>query len=350
MFLSLWRSLNPQQLLAPVGLAQGSPPPDLTLDADIAAFIAEGNQPDDTPVVAEDSAEAVASADTAEAEAENFEPEPAEVADDDTSDSDTPSDAANRATSLDLSAVQKAIEGKDPAAFILALGEHAEALLGSKAHVALRLQAKEIERTQATAKGEQEQATALSKELAAKYSDPIAARKAAESGDPNAFIDMVEKWSGGHSWNDVMKWVTSCLAGRPARLEAKQRQESADAVGAAARQEQKQAEVKAWVDAGVKKLAPELHDEETTNMVVAEIRAGFSKGITTPAKALPLVRAKLQKRYESLHKVFGKGGSAPAQRRPAPSSVHAHTDRTGGTRPTTLEEDIAWTKKQAGAR
>lgn len=321
-----------------------------TIDADIAAFIAEGHEPDD--IAGEPALESPEDGDSVELEPGEAEPDTEEPsADGDLSDPadgvEGDAEAKPSAVQPELAALKAALEKDDPIAFVKALGSKAEKLLGSKAHIALRLAVKEAEKHQTTAKAEQAKAQELATKLGEKYGDPISARKAAETGDPNAFLDMVEKWSGGNSWNDIQKWLASCLAGRPARLEAKQRQEASGAVDAQAKQEQKQAEVKAWVDGGVKKLAPELHDPEIVDMVVAEIRAGYTKGITTPAKALPLVRKKLEARYQKLHKVFGKGAKASASRPPSPSAAAARTDGGSKTRRTTLEEDIAWAKAQA---
>ncbi len=319
-----------------------------TLDADIAAFLAEGNKPDE-PLV-ETPPDAVAEADTGEADAETDDPAPAALADSDADNSDPEGDAegdSEAPPAVADAALQKAIEAGDPIAFVKALGPNAEKLLGSKAHIALRLAVKDADKRITEASTQTAKAQELAEALGKKYSDPIAARKAAETGNPDAFIDMVERWSGGHPWNDIMKWVSSCLAGRPARLEAKQRQETGASADAQARQEQKQAEVRAWVDGGVKKLAPELHDPDVVDLVVAEIRAGYSKGINTPAKALPLVRKKLEERYQRLHKVFGKGASAKPKKGASPAAAAAHTDGGRVGRRTTLEEDIDWAKKHA---
>lgn len=322
-----------------------TPPVATTIDSDIAAFLAEGHKPDETPEAA-----SVPDADSAEEQAtDDVSSEPAEGDSADT-DGDGSSEpvTGGSAAKLDVAAIQAAVDAADPAAFIKALGSHAEKLLSGKAHGALRIAAKEVETIRATAVSEQAKAKDLAVKLGEKYGDPISARRAAESGEVDPFVDMVEKWAG-HPWADVMRWVTSGMAGRKERLEAKTRTENAATVTASAQQEQKVAEVRAWVDGGVKKLAPELHDPEVVDMVVAEIRAGYSKGVNTPAKALPLVRAKLEARYKRLHAVFGKGGTKPGKS-PSPASVEAHTQRVGGTRPTSLEEDIAWTKKMAGVK
>lgn len=328
---------------------QGTPPgPATTVDADIAAFLAEGHEPDDIQADTGPADDSVADAEPlADSEEEpNVDADSAD-ADSDGPDLDTEGEAeAAKPSAVDLKAVQAALDADDPVAFVQALGKKAETLLGSKAHIALRIAVKEAEKVATVAKGEQTKAHDLAVKLGEKYGDPIAARKACEGGDVDSFLDLIEKWSG-HPWNDVVRWASNGIAGRKERLEQKARQENAQSVEATARQEQKQAEVRAWVDGGVKKLAPELHDPDTVDLVVAEIRAGYTKGITTPAKALPLVRAKLEARYKKLHAVFGKGVQPKGKRPPAPSAAAAHTNGGSKTRRSTLEEDIAWAKQQA---
>lgn len=296
------------------------------IDAEIAAFIAEtpaaefNAPPDDSgPGDANDAAVAPASTDG--------DAEPAAAPEPATED-------------VDAAAVTAAIKAKDVQAFLKALGPHADTLLGGKAHRALRIAAKQAEAAAEKAKKKDADAHSLVTQLAEKYGDPIAARKAAEDGDVDAFITLAEKWAG-RPWNDVMRWTASGIAGRKERLEAAARETKAGEQQAAAKREQAQAEVKQWVDAGVAKLAPDLHHPEVVEMVVAEMRAGYGKGITTPAKALPLVRAKLQAQYERLKKVFDGGRGAPkAPKAEAPAARAARTEG-GSTRPKTLDEEIA---------
>lgn len=314
-----------------------------SIDAEIAAFMAEnpaaigGEDVPDAP--ADTSADDTPDADAevaAEGEAAPVEaPEPAET---------------SPAAAVDLSALKDAIAKKDPVALVKALGDSAEELLGAKAHKALRIQVKQIQAEQAKAAKKHTQADDLVKQLSAKYGDPIAARKAAEEGDVDAFVTLVEKWSG-HAWNDVMRWATAGMAGRKERLAQVEREGKAQDQMAAAKREQAQAEVKAWVDQGVKKLAPELHDPEVVDMVVAEIRAGFANGITTPAKALPLVKEKLKARYNLLKKVFDGGrGAAPKAKPKAPSAAIERAEVGGKTRLKTLDEEIAEFKRAEGLR
>lgn len=315
-----------------------------TVETDIAAFLAENpdavhGEPDEpsAPEPAgddeQDSAELAGDGDAADA------PEPAD---------DSPEAPAPKPASFDVAALKKAIEADDPAAFVAALGGKAEALLQGKAHTALRKQVKAANDAAAKAVSAQSKADELAKRLSDKYGDPISARKAAETGDVDSFITLVERWSG-HSWNDTMRWATAGMAGRKERLEAKAREANETTVRESAKREQAQAEVRDWCDKGVKKLAPELHSPEIVELVVAEIKAGFANGVTTPAKALPLVRKKLEAQYQRLHKVFGKGGKAPAQRRPAPATKAASAVGTK-TRELSLEEEIASFKREQGLR
>lgn len=332
-------------------VAQPTPAPDASLDADIAAFIAEGHEPGDEPGLEDepepDSTEEPGDDDEADDDAgadddgEVAAEDSAEADDDEADDDDEePEPAPSIGPAVSLKALKAALDADDPVAFVKALGAKAETLLTGKAHRALRLQVKEFE----TAQGK---ATMLATQLGEKYGDPIAARKAAEAGDVDAFLTMVEKWAG-HPWNEVAKWVTNGIAGRPARLEQKARDDASALTLAKAKQEQAVAEMTAWVDGGVKKLAPELHDPETIALVVEEIRAGFNSGVTTPAKAIPLVRKKLEAQYQRLHKVFG--GKRPKTPAPAPSSRIARAEVGGSTREASLDEDIADFMKEHGLR
>ncbi len=299
------------------------------IDAEIAAFVAE--MPAGELNGQSDSGDSLGADGGAPPPdpGETTEPAPAEPA----ANPETPAD-------IDAAAVAAAIKGKDVKAFLEALGPHADAMLGGKAHRALRIAAKEAAKAEEKAKKKDSDANQLVQQLVEKYGDPIAARKAAEDGDVDSFITLVEKWSG-RPWNDVLRWTTAGIAGRKERLEARERETKAQSQQEAAKKEQAQAEVRQWVDTGVAKLAPELHHPEVVEMVMSEMRAGYSKGITTPAKALPLVRAKLQAQYERLKKVFdgGRGAPKPAKTE-APAARAARIDG-GNTKPRTLDEEIS---------
>lgn len=301
------------------------------IDAEIAAFIAEVpagelNAAIDSP--GDDGADADAEA---PGEAEDVEAEPAEPA----------------AADVDAAAVTAAIKAKDVQAFLKALGPHAEEMLGSKAHKALRIAAKTAEKAAEKAAKKDADAHELVQQLAAKYGDPIAARKAAEDGDTDAFITLVEKWSG-RPWNDTIRWVTQGIAGRKERLEARGREEGEAQRQAVAKKEQAVAEARKWADDGVKRLAPELHHPEVVDMVMAEIRAGYGAGITTPAKALPLVRKKLEAQFERLKKVFDGGRGAPAKKKVESPAARITRTEGGNTRPRSLDEEIASFVKENG--
>jgi hypothetical protein len=319
---------------------QPAPAADSTIDSDIADFISEGHElTEEVTGSGETSAKAKAGTPRTEEEViAEFEAENGDEPDATSSNSDAPtetSDAEPEAKytgTINVDAVAKAIEAEDPVAFVKALGDHAEKLLTGKAHKALRLQVKNAEQAQT-------KATDLAVKLNEKYGDPIAARKAAEAGDGNAFIDMIEKW-GGRDWNTIQRWLANSMAGRPQRLEAQKQEAVKATVEDTAKQEAAKAEVRNWVDAGLKKAAPELHSPEVIALVEAEIRENFSKGIDSPVKALPAVRKKLQAQYEQLHKVFGKQASKTAPKSPS-TKVSRQDHTTGQYRQTSLEEDIA---------
>jgi hypothetical protein len=301
------------------------------IDAEIAAFVAE--MPAGEFSAQDDSSDGGAGSGETPVPGEAEAAAPAEAA---------PADAAEapQEADVDSAAIAAAIKAKDVKAFLEALGPHADALIGGKAHRALRIAAKEADKAAEKAKKKDSDAHSLVQQLAAKYGDPIAARKACEDGDVDSFITLVEKWSG-RPWNDVMRWTTQGIAGRKERLDAADREGKAQSQLAAAKKEQAQAEVRQWVDGGVAKLAPELHHPEVVEMVMAEIRAGYAKGVTTPAKALPLVKAKLEAQYQRLKKVFDGGRGDPKPARPEAPAARAARSEGGNTRPRSLDEEIA---------
>jgi hypothetical protein len=303
------------------------------IDAEIAAFVAEMPAGDLNGQL--DSGDSDGGAGSAEAPV----PGEAEAGDVALTEATDAAEAPQEAD-VDSAAIAAAIKSKDVKAFLEALGPHADALIGGKAHRALRIAAKEADKAAEKAKKKDSDAHSLVKQLADKYGDPIAARKACEDGDVDSFITLVEKWSG-RPWNDVMRWTTQGIAGRKERLDAADREGKAQSQLAAAKKEQAQAEVRQWVDGGVAKLAPELHHPEVVEMVMAEIRAGYAKGVTTPAKALPLVKAKLEAQYQRLKKVFDGGRGDPKPARPEAPAARAARSEGGNTRPRSLDEEIA---------
>lgn len=300
--------------------------------ADISAFLAEpGNAPSaDAP-----AADPEASGETAAPVGDGVPPDPddAAAADDDApGEGDPPAPAVG---AVDSAAILAAIEAKDPAAFIEALGPAADDVLTGKAHKVLRLQLKDAKAE--TAKWQQ-----IAQGLSVQYGDPIAARKASEAGDVDTFVDMVEKW-GGHSWNDLMKWVAKGIQGRPERLEAKQRDAAKAETAKTAEQAKALEETRVWVGDSLKKADAKLLESapELVDLVIEEIKSGLAKGIDSPAKALPLAKAKLKTQYERLHAVFG-AGSAPRPKAPAPApAARLDKDTPTNTRPMTLQEEIA---------
>lgn len=338
---------------APAIPPQSAPAPN-DIDDDIASFLASADATDDSPsdeapparTALEIAAEkAVRPAEEVEAELDaedGDEPAPdtdsAEPAVDD-ADSEDPGKAVPAPKGVDVKALSAAIEKNDPAAFVKALGPAAEELLSSKAHKALRLQVKELEQKTEAHQAAESKAADLAGKLETKYGDPIRARQAAAKGDPDGFIDMVEKWSGGYAWADIMKWVANAAAGRPAKLEERKAEAQGQLADKTAKQEQAQAEAKVWVARGVKAIEPALDLPLVHDMVYQEIREGFAKGINTPAKAMPAVKAKLKAQYDALHKVFG--APAKPKKGESPSARAAHTERVPRTRETTVDEDIA---------
>lgn len=245
------------------------------------------------------------------------------------------------APALDLDKVKAAIEKKDLAALLAAIGdEAAEEMLGSKAHKTLRLQLRDADK--ATAK-----AAKLTQDLAEKYGDPIAARKAAEGGDVDAFIDLVEKWSG-HPWNELQRWVAKGMAGRKERLEAKAKAVEDDAAKQSTDQAKALEETKTWVTSTIKRSDAKLVEQcpDVVDMVIDELRAGLAKGIDSPAKALPLVKAKLKDRFERLQAYFGE----KKEKRRTPVVKPSHSAGSRSTRPMTFEEILAETKREVGEK
>lgn len=309
--------------------------------ADITAFLAE---PGNAPSADAAAADPVVPDDSVSPGGNEAPPDPDDAsAADDAPDGQGDGEPSAKPVAVDTDALLAALEAGDPAAFIAALGDKADAVLTGKAHKVLRLQLKD-------AKAAQEQAQQLTQGLAVKYGDPISARKAAEAGDVDSFVDMVEKWAG-NSWNDVMKWVAKGIQGRPERLEAKQRDAAKVETGKTVEQAKALDETRVWVGDSLKKADAKLLESapELVDLVIAEIKTGLAKGVDTPAKALPLAKAKLKTQYERLHAVFGAGGAAPK-----PKTVVVATrrdkDTPVNTRPMSLQEEIATFVKQEGLK
>lgn len=317
-----------------MALEASAPPP--SIDQDIAAFIAAGDATGDIAPggdPAPDDGATPAAGD-----------EPAAA----TTETPAVAQAAKPAAPVVSAALTAAIEKSDPAAFIAALGDKADALLGSGAHKVLRLQCKELRDLTKGAQLAVQNTTNLRKQLEEHYSDPIKIREAAVKGDADTFVDGLERFAGT-SWLEIQKFVAAAQAGRPARLEAKAAGEKAAATANAANQAKASEEAKTWVAAGVLKVAPELAKETALDinaLVMAEMKAGWSRGINSPAKALPTVREKLKAQYEALGRIFGKGGK-PATPPATPSpSTRVAGDPQVKTRPMTLDEEITTFAKE----
>lgn len=309
------------------------------LNADIAAMIAEMSP--DEPVVDTSNNTVVAE--------EPTESEVAEAA-------ATPEAKTLKASdNVDLHKLVEAIDTKNVAALVEALGPAAEDLLSSKSHATLRHQIKDAIAATKKANDAEKKADDVANRLAAKYSDPIAVRKSIETGDKDAvdkFIDYAEKTCGA-DWNTVMRWVSKGLGGRPERLAIKKQEAETAVVAKTAQESQALEQTRAWVAEGLKAKDPTLATEapELVDLVIEEMRAGFHSGVTTTAKALPLVLKKLEAQHAKLSKILAKTGTKKkVESAPAPAArVGTRADATK-TRRTTLDEDIAATKREMGLR
>lgn len=305
-----------------------------TIDADIASFISSGDATGDVApgAVADDDASDDAA--PAAGSTDTDEPTPDVLKPDDASEP-----AAAAPEGVDAKAMNAAIAKGDPKAFIESLGKQAEKLLGANAHKVLRLQV--VEANKATAKAE-----ALAKDLGIKYGDPIAMRLAGEKGDADTFVENLEK-AAGATWAQIMQFVNKQAAGHEARLQTKRATAESETRAQAAARDTAMAEAKTWAASGLTKADAALAKEcpEAVELCLAEIKAGYSKGITTPAKAAPLVRAKLKAQYDRLGKVFG-AGAKPRTTVASPSTKLGNSEAPVTTRPMTLDEQIkAFTKE-----
>lgn len=228
------------------------------------------------------------------------EPDDAELVEGDPDDDDEPPAEATENAGPDLKALALAIASGDPEQLIVALGDKAEALLGAKAHKALRVTAREIEQTRAKLVKKRD-------ELVAEFGDPVAARNAAAKGPEGAddAVRAVERFFGT-DWASIVKYVNASFAGKPARLEAKAREEQAAQTAAQSVQQAAQGRIRESITAELKKTDLELFqaDPSIVEMAFAKMRDGSKKGVDTPAKAIALVKEELRKRHDALGKVF----------------------------------------------
>lgn len=326
--------------------ASAAPP---SLSADIAAFIAEGHRPE-APVVPADQTEA---ADEAAEADEGAEPAVADDADQTEADvadepEEKPKPAGKDSEKVDVKKLQAAVDAVDLPAFLAALGPAAEKLLTSKAHKALRLQSKELSKQLTAATQAETKAESIATKLNEKYADPIAVRKAVQEGKPEAvdlFIDHAEKTTGV-DWNTLIKWVAKGLVGRPERLVSKDKVKTEAATKDTSERAAAVEQAKAWVTAEVTKVDAQLLADmpELADMVLDEIRQGFSAGVDNPKKALPLALKKLRAQHTRIGKLLERT-SKPKTRSetPAPApAARAHRAPTDPkTAPKSLGEDIA---------
>lgn len=268
-------------------------------------------------------------------------------------DDDEPADPAVAAPALvtasaptENDALLAALKSKDAAAFLEALGDDADSLLGAPAHAAIRIAAKDVREKLKTAVDTEKRTELLSEKLEKKYGDAITVRKlATERADGNidGVLDIVERWTG-LPWLEFQKWVAKGLSGRPERLVAKEQVKVAESTATTAAAAKAAGEVTAWADGIVKKADPELHKAHPglTGLVVAKMREKFKDGVTTPAAALKLVKADLRAQVEAMAPVFAKTRKA---REPVITEVAERSTRTP-QRKQTLEETIAETSRE----
>lgn len=345
-----------------VVIAPPAAPVQTSAAADIAAFIAEGHKADDGDIsggISEADGEADGSvADEADGSVADegdgsgaADPGEAETATETEPAAETDSAATAPLAKVDPAALAAAVEGKDLAALLKAMGPAAEEMLSSKAHVTLRHQIRDLEKAKSEATAKKAEADGLAVKLGEKYGDPIAARKAAEGGDVDAFLDLVEKW-GGHDWNTMIRWVSNGIVGRKERLEAK----AADVTKQSGEKETKRAaaltEAKTWVTGVLSKSDAQLVKDcpEIVDLCIDEIRGGHGKGVDSPAKALPLALKKLKAQHERLSRYFANKGKPPKEvARVAAAKVDQPQDEQK-TRKMSVEELIAETVREERGR
>lgn len=279
----------------------------------IASFLAEDHS-DTTPEPEPEEAEATDESD--DADDTDVDADSA-AADDSEEAGDEDEDSASPTAKLDTKALTKAIDDEDPKAFIVALGKHADTLLGAKAHKALRMQAKEV-------RHQEQRAEKITSALMAKFGDPVAARKAAEAGDAEAFVESLEKQYGA-PWAEMLKFVNASFAGKPARLEAKAKAQHAEQSA----QTEAAAKVKSEIETRVKTSDAKLlkAHPKIIDLVFEKMRTEYKNGINTPAKALAAVKKELQAEHKALAKVFAAGSteSKPATK-PRPPREERQSD------------------------
>lgn len=290
------------------------PPEDA--DAFRAAFLAEIGPADSTADDAGDGAgdDEYQGTDDSDSATDDSGDEPGDTDDpgtpDGASEPDEPSDAATAPASDDQLA--KAIAADDPELFLSALGDKAETLLGSKAHRALRLQAKELSKTR-------ESLHKAANDLKSTYGDPAAVRAAASKGDHDGVLDGLERFFGT-SAEKLLKFLHDGLEGRPARLEAAGKAKSEETAAAETARKEAEGRVRASIESTIKQSDAALLEgyPALSERVFSKLRDGLGRGIDTPAKALAAVKAELKAEHAALAKVFAAQPKpkAPAVRPP----------------------------------
>jgi hypothetical protein len=253
---------------------------------------------------------------------------------------------------IDVGAVSEALTaGPDGTVDVLALakalGKEPEDLGVSPAQMkAIRLTRKKADQTLA-------RANKLADSLREKFGDQVAARRAMDAGEINPAIETVEAIFG-MSWNDLNKAVTAALAGKPlkdledkrkARAYEKEKSEREAAEKKASEERavaERETKAKAFITSKIKKdplaskdVAKLLQDAglpPIEELVFAELKAGYSKGLTDPLKALEKVRDKLRKQAKALAAGGLIATGKPAGKKPPARSVTASRPRDGAQR------------------
>lgn len=294
---------------------------------DVAAFIAENPQEaaPEEPVATETPAEPT---EEVESDAEKallaaLDGEPEVKADDAIEDEPAAEEEPGEpAKALDVKALEAALKTKNPEAFLAALGDDAEHVLGTKAHRTLRIAAREV-------KDARVNLLKASGELREKFGEPAAIRAAMAKNDADGLVEGLEKFCGT-DWVSIRKFVDASFAGKPERLETKAKTER-EATEAAetkkreeteaqtARQASATAQLKTTIADVVKKQQPTLATfPAIADLVFEKLKAGYTKGVNTPAKALAAVLVDLRAQHAALAKAFASPEKKVSKTAPAP--------------------------------
>lgn len=189
--------------------------------------------------------------------------------------------------------------------------------------------------------------TTLRGELQEKYGDPITARRLFHAGDLNAFFDTVEKWSGV-PYVDVQKAWALHVQGKAAPKLVPKAPEAVTATADAAKVAQLKERITGDIASDPLAKRPGIVD-----LVFEKMRAGWNKGVRTPAAALKLVAADLVEQNKADRAALRKAGlikgkAPPAEAEPAArvtvtprrgsATTQATTGKPGNSRPMTDKE------------